>query len=157
MAAMRMRSAVSLLLLVSMGCSTLDRGPMQRVHIATDPEGAAVELTRCGVDASNLKTPVTVLIPRRVKRCSILLLHDGYEPARVMLERRHAENPAYFIETVDTLCGDCNSFGDIFVSLALGGILWGAARGVDKVAGSDYVLEPREVEIALVPEEPREP
>ena len=82
---MRSRSAVSLLLVFSMGCATIDRGPMQRVHIATDPEGAAVELTRCGVKDTDLKTPVTVFIPRRVKRCSILLLHEGYEPARVML------------------------------------------------------------------------
>lgn len=152
-----MRSAVSILLLVSMGCSTLDRGPLQRVHIATDPEGAAVELTRCGVRETDLKTPVTVLIPRRVKRCSILLHHDGYEPARVMLERKRAENPAYFIETVDTLCGSCDSFSDFFLSLAFGGLIWGAARGVDKMAGSDYVLEPGEVEIALVPDERREP
>ena len=154
---MRNRSAVSLLLVFSMGCSTIDRGPMQRVHIATDPEGAAVELTRCGVKDTDLKTPVTVFIPRRVKRCSILLLHEGYEPARVMLERRRAENPAYLIETIDTLCGECDSLSDVFVSVALGGILWGAARGVDKMAGSDYELQPREIEIALVPEEPRNP
>lgn len=148
---------MSLLLVLSMGCSTLDRGPMQRVHIASEPEGATVELPRCGVKDAGLKTPVTVFIPRRVKRCSILLLHEGYEPARVMLERRRAENPAYLIETIDTLCGECDSLSDVFISVALGGILWGAARGVDKMAGSDYVLEPRDVEIALVPEKPHEP
>ena len=146
---------MSILLLASMGCSTLDRGPMQRVSIETDPAGAAVDLTRCGVKHEERTTPVTVLIPRRVKRCSILLHHEGYEPARVMLERKRAENPAYFIETVDTLCGSCDSFSDFFLSLAFGGLIWGAARGVDKMAGSDYVLEPREVQIALVPEPPR--
>lgn len=149
---------MSLLLLVSMGCSTIDRGPMQRVFIETDPAGAAVELNRCGVKHSeSLQTPVTVLIPRRVKHCSILIHHDGYEPARVMLERKRAENPAYFFETVDTLCGSCDSFSDFFLSLAFGGLIWGAARGVDKVAGSDYELQPREIQIALVPEERREP
>ena len=95
-----------------MGCSTLDRGPMQRVHIETDPAGAAVDLTRCGVNHEALETPVTVLIPRRVKRCSILLHHEGYEPAGVMLERRRAENPEYLIQTVDTLCGSCESFSE---------------------------------------------
>ena len=154
---MRFKAAVSLVLLLSMGCSTLDRGPMQRVFIETDPAGASVDLTRCGVRHEELTTPVTVLVPRRVKRCSILLHHEGYEPARVMLERKRAENPAYFIETVDTLCGSCDSLSDFVFSVAFGGLLWGAARGVDKMAGSDYVLVPREVQIALVPEEPRQP
>ena len=74
-----------------------------------------------------------------------------------MLERRHAENPASLIETIDTPCGECDSLTDIFLSVALGGILWGAARGVNKMAGSDHELQPREIEIALVPEEPRNP
>lgn len=145
------RKGLAALLLLSMGCATFDRGPMQRVFITSEPEGAEVELIRCGVADDTRTTPVTVLIPRRVKRCSILLVHDGYEPARVMLERRRAENPPYHLDVFTELCGDCTSLTDLFVAATLGGVLYGAARGVDKLAGSDYLLEPREVQVALVP------
>jgi hypothetical protein len=150
-----MRTAVSVLLLVSMGCATFERGPMQRVVIETDPPGASVELEACGVNPEERTTPVTILIPRRVKRCSVLLLHDGYEPARVILQRRRAEPvPTGGAAVAEGICdlAECDSLTDLFVAATVGGLIYGVSKGVDAVAGSNWELEPRSVQITLVPE-----
>ena len=145
------RTTAIILLSFSISCATIDRGPVQRVRIASDPPGAVVELTGCGVAAEERTTPVTVMIPRRVKRCSVLLLHEGYEPARVILARRRAPEPESRHAVFDDLCGDCNSLEDVFVAATVGGLLYGIGRGVDAAAGANYELDPREVQIAMVP------
>jgi hypothetical protein len=152
---MRMRTAVSVLLLVSMGCATVQRGPMQRVLIETDPAGASVELEECGLKDEERTTPVTIFIPRRVKRCSVLLLHDGYEPARVILQRRRAEPvPTGGAAVAEGICdlAECDSLTDLFVAVTVGGLIYGVSKGVDAVAGSNWELEPGSVQITLVPE-----
>ena len=151
------RSAVSLLLLLSMGCATIGRGPMQRVLVETEPAGASVELEDCGVRNDERTTPVTILIPRRVKRCSMLLHHEGYEPARVILQRRKAEPVPTGAIIATELCGDalenCNSLTDVLVVATFGSLFYGVSKGVDAMAGANYELEPRHVLIPLVPEE----
>jgi hypothetical protein len=139
-----------LLLLLATACATVQRGPMQRVHIETEPAGATVELIDCGVVDEERLTPVTAMIPRRVKRCSLLIHKDGYESARVFLERQRAEDP-YDEVIFEEMCGDCNSLTDLLVAGAIGGVLYGISNGVDALAGSNYHLEPRHVQIALVP------
>lgn len=144
-----MKRLLAVLLMLATGCATVQRGPMQRVTIESDPPGAEVELIGCGVDGLRT-TPATVFIPRRVKRCSVLLLHDGFEPARVFLERRRAPSPGD-VMIFEELCGDCDSLTDVLIAAAIGGILFGVSRGVDAAAGSNYELEPSHVQVALMP------
>lgn len=131
---------------------------MQRVFIDSDPPGASVELEKCGASEAERKTPATLLLPRRVKRCTVLLLHDGYVPARVMLERRYSPRPVAEdgIAVVDALCDPdligCDTLSDLIIVGTVGALLWGVGKGVDAIAGSNYQLEPRDVLVTLQPD-----
>jgi hypothetical protein len=147
---------VSGLLVLSMGCATANRGPMQRIYVESEPSGAAVELIDCARDEQDLRTPVEIFISRRVSRCTILVTMDGYEPARIMLTRRPADyTSADRAEDIEEICGsnleNCNSLGDLLVLGTIGALVWGVGKGVDAMAGSNYQLEPAEVRAELEP------
>ena len=152
-----MKRLLSAILVLCTGCATIDRGPMQRVSIQSEPAGAVVELEECGTQREDFRTPVTVLISRRVKRCTIIVTREGYEPARIMLERRRAA-PApgtSGVEVAEAICGpgivDCSDLTDLLVLGAVGALGWGLGKGVDAIAGANYELEPREVWVELRP------
>lgn len=156
---MRLRNALSGLLVLSMttACATIQRGPVQKVYIESDPAGAAVELEKCGRQPKDLRTPTDLFISRRVKRCTVLVTLDGYEPARVMLQRRPADDDGLTSDDVIDMCGtygeNCNSLSDLLIMGTIGVAFWGVGLGVDAVAGANYELEPRHVRVELQPVE----
>lgn len=153
---MLLKKAVSGLLVLSMGCATMNRGPVQKVYIESEPAGANVELDKCGRQPKDLRTPTDLFISRRVKRCTIHITLDGYEPARVLLQRRPADyTPAAQAEDLEAVCGPymehCNSLTDLLVLGTIGVLVWGVGKGVDAAAGANYQLEPRHVYVELEP------
>jgi hypothetical protein len=152
------KTAALLVALLSVGCATFERGPMQRVVVESDPAGAYIDARGCALREEERRTPATLMIPRRVKRCTLTLSLDGYVPARVFLERRHAERVDTEVAIFGTLCGDslenCDSLTDLFVVGAVGGLLYGLSRGVDAAAGSNYELQPNYVSVTLEPDAP---
>lgn len=151
-------TAAILAALLSVRCATFERGPMQRVVVESDPAGAYVDARGCALRDEERLTPVTLMIPRRVKRCTLTVSLDGYLPARVFLERRHAERVETEAAIFGELCGDslqnCNSLTDLFVVGAVGGILYGLSKGIDAAAGSNYELQPNHVSLTLERDEP---
>ena len=151
-----MKRTLSGILILSMGCATMNRGPVQKVYIESDPSGAVVELEKCGRQPKDLRTPTDLFISRRVKRCTVHIALDGYEPARVMLQRRPADySPADRAEDIAEVCGaygeNCNSLTDLLILGTVGVFLWGVGKGVDAAAGANYQLEPRHVRVELQP------
>ena len=146
-----MKKAILLLTAVLAGCATVERGPLQRVYIETEPAGASVELEDCGASSDDRQTPLTIMVPRRVTRCSVLIFRDGYEPARVMLERRRAPQVMSGGEVFSAILDESDSLEEFVGVAILGGVAYGISKGVDAIAGANYQLEPRHVQVALVP------
>ena len=153
-------AAATLAALLSAACATFENGRTQDVVIESDPAGAIVETERCGIEARDLRTPVTLEIPRRVERCTVLVLQDGYVPVRIFLQRGPA-GVATAEPIFGTLCGgdlsDCNSVTDVVVMGTLGTILYGISKGVDAATGANYQLEPSYSMIELQPDEATPP
>ena len=145
-----LRAALLITLILSTGCATIERGPMQRVFVETDPPGAVVELEGCASNSDDRQTPLTLMIPRRVTRCSVLIFRDGYEPARVMLERRRAPQVVSGGEVFSAILDESDDLEEFVGVAILGGVVYGIGKGVDAIAGSNYQLEPRHVQVALV-------
>ena len=68
---------------LSSACATAINGTTQRVAVASDPPGAQVYVN----DAPVGVTPAFVDVPRRDRDLELRLEKDGYEPARLALER----------------------------------------------------------------------
>ena len=68
---------------LSSACATAINGTTQRVAVASDPPGAQVYVN----DAPVGVTPAFVDVPRRDRDLELRLDKDGYEPARLALER----------------------------------------------------------------------
>ena len=154
---MKRFAAAFLAAALTAGCATFERGRTQEVVIESDPPGAIVETERCDVKETGLHTPVTLSIPRRVERCTVHVLYEGYVPARIFLERGPAEKVPTAEPIFGTLCGgdlsDCNSLTDVVVMGTLGSILYGISKGVDAASGANYQLEPSYVMVVLQPDE----
>ena len=154
---MKRAAAAFLAATLTAGCATFENGRTQEVVIESDPPGAIVETQRCEIDDAERRTPVTLSIPRRVQRCTVLVLQDGYIPERIFLERGPAHVPT--AEPIfGTLCGgdlsDCNSVADVVVMGTIGTILYGISKGVDAATGANFQLEPSHSMIVLQPDEP---
>lgn len=65
------------------GCATAMNGPLQRVAVASDPPGARVYMNGAPVGV----TPAFVDVPRRDPDLELRLEKDGFEPAKLALER----------------------------------------------------------------------
>ena len=68
---------------LSSACATAINGTTQRVAVASDPPGAQVYVN----DAPVGVTPAFVDVPRRDRDLELRFEKDGYEPARLALER----------------------------------------------------------------------
>lgn len=68
---------------VSSACATAINGTTQRVAVASDPPGAQVYVN----DAPVGVTPAFVDLPRRDRDLELRLEKDGYEPAKLEVER----------------------------------------------------------------------
>jgi hypothetical protein len=136
-----------LLLLMLTGCATATQGPLQRIHIDSDPQGATIRAKQCGVSIGAMETPATLLVSRRATRCEISLHRSNYEPVSVLLSRKWSER----MEGNYSREMEINSADDLalaaFVAMGMaGGFL------VDVVMGATYELDPSRVFVELVPE-----
>lgn len=144
--------AISVVLtLMFTGCGTLQRGPLQRVRVDSDPPGATVATERCGLRPDPPPTtPATIWISRRAKECTIRVSKDGYLPVASRLERRL--DPVYDFDSGSTEVNSLEEFvGILFLWTA--GLLVSSA--VDGVSGAMFVVEPSQLFVTLE-EEPRD-
>ena len=128
-------------------CATVQHGPVQRIHVESEPSGAKVRTELCGPGATKeVSTPGVVWVSRRAERCTLTFTADGYVGKRVVLTRVLAEE---FMENAEALavCDalDCDD-GGWFV---LGGLVAGTGFGVDAITGALFEQQPSEVFVSL--------
>src|SRR3712207_652897 len=100
-------------------CGTVNHGPMQRIHVSSDPAGARVTLRECGVASTKaVETPSVVWVSRRATNCTLHFSAEGYLEETFHLERIVSDATQQNVEAATELCDDlsnCNSLTDLFV------------------------------------------
>ncbi|MEQ9244480.1 MAG: hypothetical protein RLO21_00680 [Nitratireductor sp.] len=116
--------------LMGSACSTIVEGTDQTVTVATDPSGAACELTRGGETVGVVNpTPGSILVDKSSDNISVICSKDGYQDAS------------------GTLTSE-------FEGMTFGNILFGGIIGVAVDASSGAMNEyPSSVTVRLIPEE----
>jgi hypothetical protein len=153
--ARRQRFAVVLALTLNLAaCATVQHGPVQRIHVDSEPSEAVVRTEKCGPGSTKeVRTPGVVWVSRRADRCTLTFSAEGYESERVELTRAVAEE---FLDNVEWfgVCGD--DLVDCDVEwLFLGSFLAGTGFGVDAITGALFEQQPNDVLVTLNPlEEP---
>lgn len=158
---MRTAALLAFLSLSFVACATVQHGPVQRIHVETDPEGAIVRTENCGPGATReATTPADVWVSRRAKECAFTLAAPGYYVETVVLSRKVADEYFENLDLAGVLCGDdvidCSDPSSWPFFLFFGGVLAGTGFGVDTVTGAMFEQEPAEVMVELQPvEEPQ--
>lgn len=149
--------AVVLLLALRLnGCASVAHGPMERIAIDTNPGGADVKIVCSNQVVASGVTPTSLSIPRRGDPCEVALSKEGYESARVPLERgfsgRYWGNigmAAAIPAGVVMLFGD-NSDDDSLAPALFGvGVAGCIGLFLDRVNGSMYDHDPAHVSLQL--------
>jgi len=137
-------------------CATVHHGPLQRIHVDSDPAGATVKTKDCGPGSTRVATTeAAVWVSRRATRCTLTVSAAGFEPETISLHReispRTHDNARAIGEMCDGDALDCNSFSDVLVAVFLGGIISGTGFGVDAATGAMFEQQPNAVHVELVP------
>ncbi len=107
----RLLPALSLIVLSS--CSTIANGPMQRVRVESDPQGAVVRLRRCGAMATRtLTTPGVAWVSRRSTQCELTFAMPERAEQRMKLSRHVSRNMALYGTTADVILDGSDSFSE---------------------------------------------
>lgn len=153
-----MKAAVvaALVALTLTACGTLQNGPVQRIHVASEPAGATVTADSCGVvGEKKQETPAVFFVSRRAKNCTLRVAMDDYFPASIVLRRERSPNAADNLTPLRELCApdvaECDDFTDVAVFGALGATFAGLGYGVDYATGGLYQQTPSRINVQLKP------
>jgi len=149
-----------LMLLGLTACATVDNGPMQRIEVFSDIEGAEVRAERCGKYSTKIAaTPAVVWVSRRSTRCTLEVAAEGYETEVVRLRRFKAGAGSY-LAGLSELCGEelknCNSLTDVVAMSMFATLLFVPSIVVDSAFGSMFEQDPRTVEVRFAEENPQD-
>lgn len=152
MTAMKALVLAAVLALNLAACATVQHGPLQRVHVDSEPSGADVLTTLCGPGSTKkARTPGVIWVSRRAERCTVLVSADGYESERVVLTRAVANEYFDNLSWLE-ICGpDALDCVDDWPYFFFGGLLAGTGFGVDAVTGALYEQQPDDVFVTLEP------
>jgi hypothetical protein len=142
------RTLVLAALALTLGaCATVQHGPLQRIHVDSEPSGAKVRTALCGPGATKeVRTPGAVWVNRRAERCTLTFTADGYIGKRVVLTRVLSEEFLQNAEALDVCLElDCDQ-GEWFL---LGGLIAGTGFGVDAITGALYQQQPSDLYVNL--------
>lgn len=133
-------------------CATVQHGPVQRIPVDSDPQGALVRTSRCGPGSTKqVRTPGVVWVSRRAEHCTLTITAQDHYAEQVTLRRQVAEE---FFENIavvgEMCCGD-----DWLGWLVLGGLFAGTGFAVDSATGALFEQEPKEVFVRLEPVQER--
>src|SRR6476619_7146744 len=140
-----MRKLIAILgALVMTGCATVSNGPMQRVYIDSDPQGAAVRLERCGALATKtLVTPGVAWVSRRATQCRVTLGMPNAAEQKLRLSRHVSRSMKRYATTADVLSDVAfsgNGFDDLAAAGFIATILFVPSFAVDAISGSMFEL-----------------
>jgi len=144
------RLGISLIALVTAACATVGNGPMQRITVDSNPQGARVRLYNCGAMATKTATtPAVVWVSRRSTQCRLRVSLPGEEERVTRLVRHVSRNMKGYTEVANTLCGpdliDCNGIDDLFYLGAVSAAVIVPSVAVDAATGSMFELTPSQV------------
>jgi hypothetical protein len=150
---MRPLVVVSALILASLSarCATISNGPVQRVHVDSNPSGATVETSECGPGSTmSATTPATISVSRRATRCQFLLKKPGFHDRTVSLTRHLSRDIDGRPKILGLWCAECGSAEMILMSSAYVMLLV-PSLAVDFATGSMYELAPPRKVVDLRP------
>jgi hypothetical protein len=144
-----MRKLLLLGALGLIGCATASNGPMQRIRIDSEPQGASVTLTRCGAMATKaVTTPAVAWVSRRSTQCRLEFRKPYYEVETIRLDRHTSRSMEGYGTAADVILDTSTSLSDVAV---LGTVLLVPSLAVDAASGSMFELKPNVVLVRLVP------
>lgn len=140
---------LAVLAMMFAACATVQHGPVQRIHVDSEPSDAVVRTELCGPGATKkVRTPGVVWVSRRAERCTLTFSAPGYEAERVMLRRELAQEFLDNAEFLDVCGGNVLDCDDELLFL-VGGTLAGAGFGIDAITGALFEQHPDDVFVSL--------
>lgn len=156
------KSSLSFLVLLTTltGCATLGgRGP-ERIAIDSSPSGADVQVDCPSGPKSSGVTPTSVLIPRGVGDCEIVVARMGFKTQRIVLEQGY--NSRYWLNIPPmvgllatfalALSSDPSDTHKGAVALVTVGALGGAGLIIDSITEAKLDHDPKKISVALEPD-----
>ena len=136
-------------LVLAAGCTTVSNGPMQRIRIDSEPQGASVALNKCGAMATKtVTTPAVAWVSRRSTQCRLTFRKPYYEDETVRLDRHTSRKMESYNDGVDAILDTSQSFSDVAV---LGTVLLVPSLAVDAASGAMFELKPNIVLVRMTP------
>lgn len=131
------------LLAMTARCATVQQGPLQRIHVDSEPAGAAVKKEAgCGGPRMEpTRTPVTVWVSRRATTCRLSVWRQGYDREIVPLTRKLSD-------AVDGNFDPLNSAETLNEGLFLG-LFSAAGLGIDALSGAMWEQVPSKLFVTL--------
>jgi hypothetical protein len=142
------------LLLTLTACATVQHGPVQRIAVDSEPQGAFVRTAHCGPGSTKeVTTPGVVWVSRRAEHCTLTFSARDHYAEQVTLERKVAEE---FFENADIAAELCCEPDHTLAWFLLGGIFAGTGFALDTATGALFEQRPYEVFVNLEPVQPRD-
>ncbi|HSP16507.1 MAG TPA: hypothetical protein VLV78_17315 [Thermoanaerobaculia bacterium] len=138
-----MRRAIAVICLIALtGCTTVANGPMQRVYVDSNPDGAVVRLTHCGAFATKAATtPAVVWVSRRSTQCELTFAMPERAEQRTKLSRHVSRHMSIYGTTAEVILDGSDSIGEWFIA---GTLLLLPSFVIDAATGSMFELQPNE-------------
>jgi hypothetical protein len=143
-----MRQLVSVALMLTLtACATVQHGPVQRIHVDSEPQNALVRTSDCGIGASKeVRTPGVVWVSRRADKCTLTFTSEGHYAEQVTLHRQMAEEFFDNAEIAADLCCESDGWLGWFVA---GAVVAGTGFAVDSATGALFEQHPSDVFVNL--------
>jgi len=144
---MRQAIAVFLVLVFAAGCATIDRGPMQKIVVDSEPSRAALRASGCGKRAARETfTPAKLWVSRHATECTLTFTKIGYQEAVVKLHRVPMEDVS--LELSPEIGEGTAMF---FFTAGLSLVAFLTSEAVDLATGANYALEPSTIMVEMEP------
>lgn len=144
-----MKRALLIAAVALAGCTTVSNGPMQRVFVESEPQGADVEVLNCGAMATKtIATPGVIWVSRRSTQCEVVLRKSGFATEHVRLARHVAEAMERYGDAAEIGLDSQDSLGD---SLFVTALMLIPSFAVDAASGAMFELQPSHVFVTMQP------
>ncbi len=122
------------------GCTTIANGPMQRVYVDSEPQGAVVRLQRCGALATKtVTTPGIAWVSRRSTQCELTFAMPERAEQRTKLSRHVSRNITIYGTTAEVLLDGSSDLGEWAVVAT---VFLLPSFVIDAATGSMFELQP---------------
>ena len=145
-----MRPLIAAVLLLTLtACATVQHGPVQRIPVDSEPQGALVRTSYCGPHATKeTRTPGEVWVSRRAEHCTLTFSARDHYAEQVILRRELAPE---FFENADAAAVVLEGPSEWFPWFVFGTLVGATGFAVDTATGALFEQHPHEVYVNLEP------